>query len=502
MASGQQPYLMADQLSYELSSTKPLFCNLQVSVAAGDRIALVGNNGVGKTTLLKLLAGQLQPTTGQVQQNGTLYYLPQISTLRQQVRATPVLDFLTHLSDEWWTITHVLETQFNTCLDLSLPMAQLSGGELTKLFLAIGLSQQPTVLLLDEPTNHMDYQALEELHQFLNQFNGAFVIVSHKPFFLDQVAKTIWELTPTELQVYGGNFSQYRQQKQAILAAQMRSHTVARKELNRAKATAAQEQERAAQSRKRGEAKRDSMPKIVAGAMKRKAENTAGKLKQTHEAAIAAATQKVMETKLHTAKATKIQLEEHSSKHRNLIEIQGADLWVQDRLLIRNVHLQISSGDRVAVAGTNGTGKSCLAKAVVKQSPIAQLKQGTIQQAPHLKAVYLDQTYALVDREKTILENMQTANPLLSYQLLRQQLGHFLFRHDQVYQSAAVLSGGELARLAIAMITIADIDLLILDEPTNNLDMDTVQHLVDAINDYQGAFWVISHDLDFLSQIH
>lgn len=122
-------------------------------------------------------------------------------------------------------------------------------------------------------------------------------------------------------------------------------------------------------------------------------------------------------------------------------------------------------------------------------------------QALGLKAVYLDQTYELVNREQTILENIQAANPNLSYQLLRQQLGHFLFKNDEVNKRASVLSGGELARLAIAIVSISEIDLLILDEPTNNLDIETVEQMVEGINEYQGALWVISHDLDFLSRI-
>ncbi|MDF5734046.1 MAG: ATP-binding cassette domain-containing protein [Rhizonema sp. PD38] len=121
--------------------------------------------------------------------------------------------------------------------------------------------------------------------------------------------------------------------------------------------------------------------------------------------------------------------------------------------------------------------------------------------AKGLKAVYLDQTYELVNREQTILQNIQAANPNLSYQLLRQQLGHFLFKNDEVNKLASVLSGGELARLAIAIISISEIDLLIFDEPTNNLDIETVDQMVEGINEYQGALWVISHDLDFLSRI-
>lgn len=512
MPYATQPYLLAANLAYQLDVDQTLFQGINVSIAAGDRVALVGANGVGKSTLLKILAGQLRSSTGSVQRHGSVYYLPQISTLREQIKADTVLNFLHTLSEEWWQISNILETRFQTSLDWDLPIATLSGGELTKLFLAIGLSQSPHVLLLDEPTNHMDYRALEELRQFLCQFAGAFVIVSHKPFFLDQVVDTTWELAATGISVYGGNFSLYREQKQRMLEAQLRSHEVARKELKRSKTAAMQEQERAAQSRKNGRQKQlsGSLPRIVAGGLKRQAESTAGKLKLKHEAAVAEATQKVAETKVKIHKATRIQLEEHHQKHKNLIEIQGANLWIAgsdasaqaDRLLIENLRLQIAQGDRLTIAGANGTGKSSLVKAVLQRfSTQAYLTGGEWFSSSAMNVVYLDQAYELVQRDRTILENMRAANLHLDYQLLRQQLGHFLFFNDQVYKPVAVLSGGELARLSIAMITISEIDLLILDEPTNNLDITTIDQMVDAINDYQGALWVISHDLDFLNRI-
>ena len=145
--------------------------------------------------------------------------MPQISTIRQEITADTVLDFLISISDEWWKIEEILQTQFDININLYLPITNLSGGELTKLFIAIGLSQQPNLLLLDEPTNHMDLQALENLKQVLQNFTGAFVIVSHKPFFLDQVTDVTWELTPNALKVYGGNFSQYREHKEIELEA-------------------------------------------------------------------------------------------------------------------------------------------------------------------------------------------------------------------------------------------------------------------------------------------
>ncbi|WP_416671677.1 ribosomal protection-like ABC-F family protein [Egbenema bharatensis] len=503
MSNHSQPCLLAEQLAYDITPTQRLFQNVHLSIAPTDRIALVGPNGAGKSTLLKILSGQISPTSGSVYSNGTIYYLPQISTLHQQLQTRTVLDVLSTALDEWWTVTHVLESTFNTSIDLTLPIATLSGGELTKLFLAMGLAQQPNVLLLDEPTNHMDYLALEELRQFLVSFNGAFVIVSHKPFFLDQVVHTTWELSSSGLTVYGGNFSLYREQKQRDREAQLRSHEVARKELKRAKTAALQEQKRVAQSRKTGQQSvlRGKVDKLTAGRLKNSAELTSGKLKQKHEAAIAEATEKMAETKIRTSKAAKIQLEERNLKRRTLVEIQGASLRIDDRWLIQNLQLHLAIGDRLAIAGANGSGKSSLAKAVLRLSDAATLEGGRIQTVAAMNVVYLDQTYALIDRTKTILENMQTVNKNLPYQQIRQQLGHFLFFNQDVYKLASRLSGGELARLAIAMITIAEIDLLILDEPTNNLDVPTVDQLVNAVKDYQGALWVISHDLDFLSHI-
>lgn len=170
--------------------------------------------------------------------------------------------------------------------------------------------------------------------------------------------------------------------------------------------------------------------------------------------------------------------------------------------LLKDIHLQVSSGDRIAVAGMNGSGKSCLVKAILRIESTSAFLQGGNVQLTDMQTAYLDQSYELVERTQTVLENMHRANPVLNYQLLRQQLGHFLFFNDDVYKSALVLSGGELARLAIAMITISELDLLILDEPTNNLDIATVDQMVEALNKYQGALWVISHDLDFLSRIN
>ncbi len=495
--------LIAENLSYTIESNQTLFTSIQLSLKPGDRVALVGANGSGKSTLLKILAGQIAPTQGTVTRQGAIYYLPQISLPEPDSHSASILDLLSTTSSEWWEIVHCLETQWQTVLNLSLPISTLSGGELTKLLLAIGLSRSPDLLLLDEPTNHLDYLGLAQLQQVLAAFTGACLIVSHQPHFLDAVTTTTWELAPTGLQVYGGNFSHYRSQKQIAIAAQQRSHTAAHKALKRAQTSATREQERAAQSQRQGREKAlaGDLPSIVAGGLKRQAEATAGSLKTKHAKAIAAATEQVAATQLTTPKVTKIQVAATSHKRRQLITLTQAQLGIGDRILLQDLDLSVASGDRIAIAGVNGSGKSCLVKALFcPEATPAQLLSGTVQIAP-MRTMYLDQSYEFVDRAQTVLANMQRLNPTLSYQLLRQQLGHFLFRHDDVQRSAAVLSGGELARLAIALITIADLDCLILDEPTNHLDITTIEQLVAALNDYQGALWVISHDLDFLSRI-
>lgn len=494
-----QPYVMAENLGYAVEPTRQLFDGISLSLATADRVALVGGNGVGKSTLLKILSGQSQPTQGVVSSYGSTYYLPQLSTIRASLRSDSVFDVLSAISNEWWEIEQLLETTFCTTLDLSLPIQHLSGGELTQLFLAVGLSRSPDILFLDEPTNHLDYGALEHLRRVLCEFPGAFVVVSHKPFFLDQVATTTWELTPGRLRVYGGNFSCYRGQKQLEEAARERAHETARQQLKRAKATALSEQKRAAQSQRSGRQKRGDMPRIVAGNLQRRAETVAGKLKVKHDRAMAAARQKVSETTVRTQRVASVQLEANGVKHRRLIGIYHADLRVGERLLLKDIELQVGSCDRITIAGPNGSGKSCLIKAILGIEPT--WLQGDVQLAD-MKTVYLDQSYDLVERSQTVLQNLQRVNLSLSYQLLRQQLGHFLFFNDDVYRVASVLSGGELARLAMAMVTISEIDLLILDEPTNNLDITTVDQMVQALNDYHGALWVVSHDLDFLSRIN
>jgi ATPase subunit of ABC transporter with duplicated ATPase domains len=495
--------LFAQDLSYGFDPIAPLFEQIHLSLQSGDRIALVGRNGSGKSTLMKLLAGDLQPTRGSISRYGSMAYVPQVSTLHRTRPTETVLEWLSTAAEDWWWIDEFLRTQLETELDLSLPIASLSGGELTKLLLAIALAPEPEILLLDEPTNHLDLLALEHLRACLDRFQGALVIVSHKPYFLDQVVSTTWELTPRGLNEYGGNYTLYREQKQAHLLAAERSHEVAQKALKRAKAMALAEQKRAARSQRSGKQKAQSsgMGKMAQHYFANRASGTAGTAAKRNQAAVEQAAQQVAETKVRTTKATILQLAAKTQKRRTLLALRDGWLRVGDSVLVRDIQLQVMAGDRITLAGSNGSGKSSLVKAIVAKTEVVRLEATDLRLAEPLTVVYCDQTYELIDRRRSVLENMQAANPEFPYQHLRQQLGHFLFFNQTVDQPASTLSGGELARLAMAMISIAAIDLLILDEPTNNLDIATVETIITAINDYRGALWVISHDLDFLSQI-
>lgn len=501
--------LSADNIAYRLSSDKMLFKGVNLGINNGDRIALVGCNGIGKSTLLKILSNQIVPTSGNLNCNVSTYYLPQISTLLKDHKEDTIYEYLSSVLDEWWEIINILEIQLGTSLDISIPIKNLSGGEITKLFLAIGIYKQSDIILLDEPTNHLDFLSLEYLTKFLNNFNGAFIIVSHQPFFLDRVANTTWELTSNGINIYGGNFSFYKKEKEIELQNALKTREIAKKELARTKESALKEEKRAARSQREGKitASKGGMGKGERKGLASLASASSGSASQKHNEAVNKALEKLSNSKVTTKKLTNIRLDTTNNKRgKNIIEIERSNLKIGGELFLNEINIYISLGDRVAISGANGSGKSSLIKAILNslsgEKSNFVIEGGRISISQNMNIVYLDQKYNLIDNEKTVLENMYQANKSFDYEFLRQQLGDFLFKNHEVDKNASVLSGGELARLSLAIISISEIDLLILDEPTNNLDLETVEQIVDALEGYEGTILVISHDLDFLSKIN
>lgn len=497
-----QSLIFTDNVSI-VSGHNKLLVGVHVSIVPGDRIGLVGPNGSGKSTLMKVLARIIPPTSGKVLGSASSYYVPQMD-LPLFSSETKLFDYLSASLDEWWEITNILESRFGTTIDVDRELRTLSGGELVKLHLAIAIALRPAVLFLDEPTNHLDLPSLEILSEFLLRYEGAVVVVSHDPFFLDRITNTIWEIDDKQVKKYGGSYSDYRTQKALILEGQMRQHDEAKKQLKKTKTAIQKEQKRAAASLKTGRRlKHDrSLSALEKGYFAEQASGSAGTKKKQLDADMELHANKVEATKAKKRGKAAIELGSDTESHgRTLLRIHNFSALLPDgRQLVAGAELDISYGDRISLAGVNGVGKTILIRMLLDTSHLPAV--GDHYLADGLSKVYLSQKYEIVDPRLSLLENMRKANSHLSPELLRRQLGNFMFYTDEVVNKlAGVLSGGEVARLAFAMITAAPIDLLVLDEPTNNLDIETIDSIVNALDNFKGAVIVISHNVDFLSQL-
>lgn len=461
-------------VKFTLESGRTLFKGVSLTVSAGEKIGLVGRNGSGKTTLLRLIERKMDPST--------VFYLPQID-LEKYKSSESVQDYIKKYRPDWWEVV--------TDIDEKAVLKTLSGGELMRLNLSIGQARDPDLFLLDEPTNHLDIKAIAELFKFIKESKKSFVIVSHHPYFLDKTANTIWELDNQQVSVYGGDYSDYVGAKDNEKSAQKRDYKAAQKRLRKVKLSFRAEEERAARSRRVGEtlkkAGSQSMSRMEMGFFKNKSAQSSAQRKKAIQRKMRVAYQKVAELKPRERKSAFLDLKTDTSRKRRLIvDIREADLVLpNNKKLIDNFSLQIYYGDRLAIAGNNGSGKTSLVKMLDPSS-----------------AVYIDQKYDLVDPEKSLIENVQKYNPDISYEQVRRQLGSFLFRDDvDIFKRAGELSGGEVACLTFAMVTASEVDLLVLDEPVNNLDLETVEVIAEELRDFPGAIVAISHHIDFLSQI-
>lgn len=496
----------AKDITIEVSNST-LLEDVTLSLSEGDRVGLVGPNGSGKSTLVKTLAGFQEPTSGDVVRKGSSYYVPQLDLpmFRSDMQ---LMDYLSEQHNEWWEITEILENNFGFGeVNLQQTLNTLSGGELMKLHLAIASAKHPHVLYLDEPTNHLDIVSIQELIGFLQGYKGAVVVISHDPFFLDQVTTSIWEIENKKVNRFGGNYTDYREQKTAQLESLSRQHDAAKKELEKVRRSIQREQQRAAKSTRTGkQMKHDrSMSAVEKGFFKNRASESAGKHKGLLDQAKADAQQKIDQTRATKTKKAHLDLDtDRSATGQTIVRGSALELKIDDeKELIKDGEISVSHGDRVVLTGRNGSGKTLLLKTLTGQNAREDVElDGEVYVADNSNIVYLSQKYEIVDPELTLEENIKKVNPSLPYEIIRKQLGNFLFFHEEdIRKRAGVLSGGETARLAMAMITAAPVDLLVLDEPTNNLDLDTVDSIVDALEDFKGGIVVISHNMDFLSRM-
>ncbi|TDD55988.1 ribosomal protection-like ABC-F family protein [Saccharopolyspora elongata] len=519
-------FIICSNLSFSWPDDTPVFQDLSFTVGGG-RTGLVAPNGAGKSTLLKLIAGEYRPGAGIVAAEGVLGYLPQTlpllgdPTVAEVLGIAPVLRALAAIesgdADEEhfttigndWDIEERTRAQLDRLglgdVSLTRRLHTLSGGQVISLGLAAQLLKRPDVLLLDEPTNNLDRDARRKLYDVLDDWNGCLLLVSHDRALLDRMDR-IAELERGEVRFHGGNFTSYEEAVRAEREVAEKNIRSAEQEVKREKREMQQARERAQRRASNAARNIDSagLPKIVAGGLKRRAQESAGKANDTHAARLSDAKTRLDEAERSLRDEQRITLELPGT---NLPA--GRTVFLGERLQVHRgeralfagdgVDLAIRGPERIALTGPNGTGKSSLLRVI--NGDLAP-SGGSAKRADG-RVAYLSQRLDLLDLDRTVLENLAAFAPGMPEAQRMHLLARFLFRGSRIHLPVGVLSGGERLRATLACVLFAEPapQLLLLDEPTNNLDLLSIGQLESALTAYEGAFVVVSHDERFLAKI-
>lgn len=517
-----------ESIAYLLPNRDLLFHNVHLSVNKTEKIALIGNNGAGKSTLLKIIAGELQPAAGHLHVDAPPYYIPQIFgqynhlTIAQALRIAEKINALheilegnvteNNLSilDDDWTVeercAETLDKWLLADLDLSQQLKTLSGGQKTKVFLAGIPLHQPRLILLDEPSNHLDAAGRRLLYDFIESTSSTLMIVSHDRTLLN-LLDTVCELDRQGITTYGGNYDFYAEQKQ--LANQALHHDLSAKEkaLRKAKEKERQTQERQQRLDARGKKKQEKagVARIMMNTMRDGAEKSTAKIKGVHTEKISRISRELQDLRKELPGIDQMKFGfDDSVLHTGKILFSAVNInfgYGDQPLWKEKLTFQITSGERIALRGLNGSGKTTLMKLLLGT---LEPQTGTIRRAIH-RAVYIDQDYSLIDNDLSVYEQAQIFNTsALQEHEVKVRLSRFLFTKDEWRKPCHALSGGERMRLMLCCLTIGSQspDIIVLDEPTNNLDIQNVEILTVAINEYRGTLIAVCHDDYFLQQIH
>ncbi|HJD86317.1 MULTISPECIES: ribosomal protection-like ABC-F family protein [Flavobacteriales] len=518
--------LTIQNLSYSHPNKNTLFTNLSMTVNQSDKIALIGNNGVGKSTLLKLIAKDLKPDEGQITSQAKPYYIPQIFgqfnklTIAQALQVETKLNALhkilsgsvdeknySLLNDDW-TIEEKCQEALSywdiSDLSLSQKLSELSGGQKTKVFLAGLFIHQPSFVLLDEPSNHLDKSSRDLLYDFVQTSRATFIIVSHDRELL-QLLNPIYELNRNEIKVYGGNYEFYKEQKEIEQNALSQDIQSKEKALRKAKEKERKTIERQNRLDSRGKKKQEKagVARIMMNTLRNNAENSTSKMKSVHTEKIGSVSQELQELRSSLPDIDKMKFGfDNSALHKGKILFTANDLnfsYDTQPLWTENLNFKITSGERIALKGKNGSGKTTLIKLILGN---IEPQTGKVYRADN-KSVYIDQDYSLIDDKLKVYEQAEQFNTsALQEHEIKIRLNRFLFTKEDWDKSCNALSGGEKMRLMLCCLTINNQspDIIILDEPTNNLDIQNIEILTRAINEYRGTLIVVSHDETFLEQ--
>ena len=489
-----------------------LFDNINLQVDERDRIALVGKNGAGKSTLLKILVGEEEPTSGEInkKKDVSLSYLAQDSRFESE---NTIYDEMLHVFDD---LRHTekqlrqmeLEMGEKSGEDLDklmadydrlsenfrqaggftyeadirailngfkfdetmwqMKIAELSGGQNTRLALAKMLLEKPNLLVLDEPTNHLDIETIAWLENYLVNYSGALIIVSHDRYFLDKVATVTLDLTKHSLDRYVGNYSRFVELKEQKLATEAKNYEKQQKEIAALEDFVNRNLVRASTT-KRAQSRRKQLEK-----MERLDKPEAGK------------------------KAANMTFQSEKTSGNVVLTVENAAIGYDGEILSEPINLDLRKMNAVAIVGPNGIGKSTFIKSIVDQ--ISFIK-GEKRFGANVEVGYYDQTQSKLTPSNTVLDELWNDFKLTPEVEIRNRLGAFLFSGDDVKKSVGMLSGGEKARLLLAKLSMENNNFLILDEPTNHLDIDSKEVLENALIDFDGTLLFVSHDRYFINRV-
>ena len=489
-----------------------LFDNINLQVDERDRIALVGRNGAGKSTLLKILVGEEEPTRGEINKKKdiSLSYLAQDSRFESE---NTIYDEMLHVFDDLRrTETQLrqmeLEMGEKTGAELDklmadydrlsenfrqsggftyeadirailngfkfdetmwqMKIAEISGGQNTRLALAKMLLEKPNLLVLDEPTNHLDIETIAWLENYLVNYSGALIIVSHDRYFLDKVATITLDLTKHSLDRYVGNYSRFVEQKEQKMATEAKNYEKQQKEIAALEDFVNRNLVRASTT-KRAQSRRKQLEK-----MERIDKPESGK------------------------KSANMTFQSEKTSGNVVLTVENAAIGYDGEILSEPINLDLRKMNAVAIVGPNGIGKSTFIKSIVDQIPLIK---GEKRFGANVEVGYYDQTQSKLTPSNSVLDELWNDFKLTPEVEIRNRLGAFLFSGDDVKKSVGMLSGGERARLLLAKLSMENNNFLILDEPTNHLDIDSKEVLENALIDFDGTLLFVSHDRYFINRV-
>ena len=489
-----------------------LFDNINLQVDERDRIALVGKNGAGKSTLLKILVGEEEPTSGEINKKKdiSLSYLAQDSRFESE---NTIYDEMLHVFDDLRRTEKQLrqmelemgeksgddldklmsdydrlsenfrqaggftfEADIRAILNgfkfdesmWQMKIAELSGGQNTRLALAKMLLEKPNLLVLDEPTNHLDIETIAWLENYLVNYSGALIIVSHDRYFLDKVATITLDLTKHSLDRYVGNYSRFVELKEQKLATEAKNYEKQQKEIAALEDFVNRNLVRASTT-KRAQSRRKQLEK-----MERLDKPEAGK------------------------KSANMTFQSEKTSGNVVLTVENTAIGYDGEVLSEPINLDLRKMNAVAIVGPNGIGKSTFIKSIVDQIPFIK---GEKRFGANVEVGYYDQTQSKLTPSNTVLDELWNDFKLTPEVEIRNRLGAFLFSGDDVKKSVGMLSGGEKARLLLAKLSMENNNFLILDEPTNHLDIDSKEVLENALIDFDGTLLFVSHDRYFINRV-